>query len=235
MGLDRMAPPDPGAGAALVHWGAAQFRGEPAAVSRRPRGVGLLERARPAAGADVCVSCRTRSRAVAAALRAHGIVPGDRVAGFLPNMPEAVIAMLATASLGADLVVVLARLRRQGCARPVRPDRPRVLFCADGYRYAGKADRLAGPGARDRERIPEIERVVVVPYLRRSTGAVGHSRAQCCGPIGSGAAGADRGKAGSLASALRRSTIRSTSCTPPARRACRSAWSMARAARCSST
>ncbi len=90
---------------------------------------------------------------------------GDRVAGFLPNLPEAVIAMLATASLGAIWSSCSPDFGVNGVIDRFGQIRPRVLFCADGYRYAGKEiDSLA----RVREvvtRIPEIERVVVVPYL----------------------------------------------------------------------
>jgi acetoacetyl-CoA synthetase len=101
----------------------------------------------------------------AGALRDHGIVAGDRVAGFLPNMPEAVIAMLAAASLGAIWSSCSPDFGVNGVVDRFGQIQPRVLFCADGYRYAGKEiDSLA----RVREvvtRIPEIERVVVVPYI----------------------------------------------------------------------
>ena len=102
---------------------------------------------------------------LAGALREQGIVPGDRVAGFLPNMPEAVIAMLAAASLGAIWSSCSPDFGANGVIDRFGQIQPRVLFCADGYRYAGKEiDSLA----RVRDvvaRIPEIERVVVVPYL----------------------------------------------------------------------
>jgi acetoacetyl-CoA synthetase len=103
--------------------------------------------------------------AVAEALRDHGIRPGDRVAGFLPNLPETVTAMLATASLGAIWSSCSPDFGPNGVLDRFGQIEPRVLFCADGYRYAGKEiDSLA----RVREvcgRIPAIERVVVVPYL----------------------------------------------------------------------
>ena len=60
---------------------------------------------------------------VAAALTAHGIAAGDRVAAFMPNMPETIVALLGRHGARRDLVVVLARLRRAGRARPLRPDR----------------------------------------------------------------------------------------------------------------
>jgi acetoacetyl-CoA synthetase len=103
--------------------------------------------------------------AVAAALRAHGIQPGDRVAGFLPNLPETVIAMLATASLGAIWSSCSPDFGANGVLDRFGQIAPRILFCADGYRYAGKAiDSL--PRVREVcERLPAIERVVVVGYL----------------------------------------------------------------------
>ena len=58
----------------------------------------------------------------AAAFRRAGIRPGDRIAAFIPNLPQAIIAMLGAAAIGA-VVVVLTGLRRAGRARPVRPDR----------------------------------------------------------------------------------------------------------------
>ena len=60
---------------------------------------------------------------LAKSLRDSGVSPGDRVVGFMPNMPQTIIAMLAATSIGADLVLLLARLRHQGRARPLRPDR----------------------------------------------------------------------------------------------------------------
>jgi acetoacetyl-CoA synthetase len=57
------------------------------------------------------------------ALAKAGVKEGDRVAAFMPNMPETVVAMLATASLGADLHLVLARFRRPGRPRSIRPGR----------------------------------------------------------------------------------------------------------------
>ena len=65
---------------------------------------------------------RTRSAAIAAGLRALGVQPGDRVAAYLPNVPEAVAAFLACASIGAGLVLVLAGLRLAGGDRPLPPD-----------------------------------------------------------------------------------------------------------------
>jgi acetoacetyl-CoA synthetase len=102
---------------------------------------------------------------VARALRDHGIVVGDRVAGFLPNMPEAVIAMLATASLGAIWSSCSPDFGVNGVIDRFGQIQPRVLFCADGYRYAGKEIDSLSRVQEVVARIPEIEHVVVVPYL----------------------------------------------------------------------
>jgi acetoacetyl-CoA synthetase len=103
--------------------------------------------------------------AVGDALRAHGVRPGDRVAGFLPNLPETVIAMLATASLGAIWSSCSPDFGANGVLDRFGQIEPRVLFCADGYRYAGKPVDTLARVREVRERIPAIEQVVVVPYL----------------------------------------------------------------------
>ncbi len=102
---------------------------------------------------------------LAGALRAQGIEPGDRVAAYLPNMPEAVMAMLAAASLGAVFCSCSPDFGTAGVLDRFGQITPKVLIAADGYHYAGRThDRLA----RLREivpRLPSVEQVVVVPYL----------------------------------------------------------------------
>jgi acetoacetyl-CoA synthetase len=101
---------------------------------------------------------------VASALRDMGVVQGDRVAGFLPNLPETIIAMLATTSIGAIWSSCSPDFGVQGVFDRFGQIKPKVLFCADGYLYSGKEiDCLARIG-EILERIPEIEHVVVVPY-----------------------------------------------------------------------
>ncbi len=102
---------------------------------------------------------------VAAALRAHGIVPGDRVAGFLPNIPESIVAMLATTSIGAIWSSCSPDFGINGVLDRFGQIAPRILFTADGYRYNGKRiDSLARVAEVARE-IESIERIVVVPFL----------------------------------------------------------------------
>ncbi|MCZ6784663.1 MAG: acetoacetate--CoA ligase [Proteobacteria bacterium] len=106
---------------------------------------------------------------VASALRAAGIAPGDRVAGILPNTPEAVIAALAAASIGAPWSSCSPDFGVQGVLDRFGQIAPRVLFCVDGYDYGGKRfdtlERLPAIVAG----LPSLERVVVVA----GAGAVG--------------------------------------------------------------
>ncbi|HEY4744957.1 MAG TPA: acetoacetate--CoA ligase, partial [Desulfuromonadaceae bacterium] len=102
---------------------------------------------------------------LARALREAGVTAGDRVAGFMPNLPETVIAMLASVSLGAVWSSCSPEFGIRGVLDRFGQITPKVLFCADGYCYNGRRfdslERVAGIAAA----IPSIERVVVVPYL----------------------------------------------------------------------
>ena len=101
---------------------------------------------------------------VAASLHAAGVVPGDRVVGFMPNMPESIIAMLAAVSLGATWSSCSPDFGIKGVLDRFGQTRPKVLFCADGYFFKGKAlDSLAKIAGIIKE-LPSIERIIVVPY-----------------------------------------------------------------------
>jgi acetoacetyl-CoA synthetase len=102
---------------------------------------------------------------VAAALRARGIGPGDRVAAYLPNMPEAVIAMLGAASLGAIWSSCSPDFGVQGVLDRFGQIEPRILFTVDGYWYNGKALSIGDKVAEIAARLPTVEHVVIVPYL----------------------------------------------------------------------
>ena len=101
---------------------------------------------------------------VAAAMRSHGIRAGDRVAGFMPNIPEAVIAMLAASSIGAVWSSCSPDFGVQGVLDRFGQIEPRILFCADSYVYAGKRIEILPRVAEVVNQLPTIERVVVVPY-----------------------------------------------------------------------
>ena len=104
---------------------------------------------------------------VAAALRAAGVVPGDRVVGFMPNMPETIIAMLAAASLGATWSSCSPDFGIKGVLDRFSQTRPKVLFTADGYYFKGKAMDSLEKIAGIIKELPSIEKIVVVPYTRK--------------------------------------------------------------------
>ncbi|MCM2290611.1 MAG: acetoacetate--CoA ligase [Sulfuritalea sp.] len=100
----------------------------------------------------------------AAALRAMGVVKGDRVAAYLPNLPATVVAMLATASIGAIFSSASPDFGVQGVLDRFGQIEPKVLFACDGYWYNGKVIDCLGKVAGIAARMPSLERVVVVPY-----------------------------------------------------------------------
>jgi len=101
---------------------------------------------------------------VEAGLRDLGVGPGDRVAGFLPNLPEAIVAMLAATSLGAVWTSCSPDFGINGVLDRFGQVAPRVLFTADGYFYGGKIIDSLAPIAGVLRELPSVERVVVVPY-----------------------------------------------------------------------
>jgi acetoacetyl-CoA synthetase len=108
---------------------------------------------------------RREVAAAAAAFAALGVGPGDRVAGYLPNLPETVIAMLAAASLGATWSSCSPDFGAGGVLDRFGQIRPKLLICADGYRYAGKTIDSLARVREVRAALPAIEQVIVVPYL----------------------------------------------------------------------
>jgi len=105
---------------------------------------------------------------VARSLRSLGIQPGDRVAGFMPNMPETVVAMLAAVSLGATWSSCSPDFGIKGVLDRFGQIRPRVLFTADGYAFKGKAFDSLDRVSEILQDLPSIEKVVVVPYIDRA-------------------------------------------------------------------
>jgi acetoacetyl-CoA synthetase len=101
---------------------------------------------------------------LAAAMRAMGVKPGDRVAGFVPNMPETIVATLATASIGAIWSSCSPDFGAQGVIDRFGQIEPKLLFAADGYFYGGKAFDSLARVAEFLPRLPSVERVVVLPY-----------------------------------------------------------------------
>jgi len=105
---------------------------------------------------------------LAQALANEGVGPGDRVAGWLPNLPETVIAMLAAVSLGAVWASSSPDFGVQGVVDRFGQIEPKVLFAADGYHYNGKAHDCLARLAEIAARLPSVKRIVVVPYTRET-------------------------------------------------------------------
>ncbi len=100
-------------------------------------------------------------------LREMGIQPGDRVVGFMPNMPETIFAMLAATSLGATWSSCSPDFGIKGVLDRFGQIRPRVLFTANGYWFKGKdMDSLVRISDILKD-LPSIEKVVVVPYTQK--------------------------------------------------------------------
>ncbi|HEY6898050.1 MAG TPA: acetoacetate--CoA ligase [Rhodocyclaceae bacterium] len=112
--------------------------------------------------------CQLRAEVAAFAqfLRQSGVGEGDRVAGYLPNLPETIIAMLATASLGAIWSSASPDFGVQGVLDRFGQIEPKVLVCVDGYWYNGKAVDCLEKNAQVAARLPSLRAVVVVSYLR---------------------------------------------------------------------
>ncbi|HSL21702.1 MAG TPA: acetoacetate--CoA ligase [Vicinamibacterales bacterium] len=104
--------------------------------------------------------------AVAATLRAHGIRPGDRVGGYMPNVPETMIAALGAASVGAIWSSCSPDFGVQGVLDRFGQIEPRIVFSADGYVYGGKAFDSLEKVREIVDRLPSVERVIVLPYTR---------------------------------------------------------------------
>ena len=195
------------AGAELVRGRAREPRGEPArARARRRRGDRLRERdGRAAARALVRRAARARVGALSAALRdTCGVRAGDRVAGYIPSTPDAVVAMLAATALGASYASVSPDFGARGAVDRLAQVAPKVLFVADRYHYRGRRFEMAPRLAEIAPQLPSVERTVVFDYdagadarareRRRARGRAGRgrvgarARAAAAGRRGGGAA-----------------------------------------------
>ena len=101
----------------------------------------------------------------AAALRRAGIQPGDRVAGYLPNMPETIVAAVGCAAIGAVWSSCSPDFGVQGVLDRFGQIEPRVLVGVDGYFYGGRAHDVRGRLADVARALRSVEHTVVVPYV----------------------------------------------------------------------
>ena len=103
--------------------------------------------------------------ALAAGLKSSGVERGDRVVAYMPNVPEAIVAFLACASLGAVWSSCSPDFGVGSVVDRFAQIEPKVLFAVDGYRYGGKDHDRIEVVAQLQEEIPTLEKTVVLPYL----------------------------------------------------------------------
>jgi acetoacetyl-CoA synthetase len=106
-----------------------------------------------------------RTASLAAELRRLGVAPGDRVSGYLPNIPQAVVALLATAAVGAVWTSCAPDFGARSVLDRFRQVEPVVLFAVDGYRYGGTEHDRAEVVAELRAGLPSLRAVVHVSLL----------------------------------------------------------------------
>jgi len=108
---------------------------------------------------------RAQVAAVAAGLRQLGVGPGDRVVAYMPNVPEAIVAFLASASIGAVWSSCSPDFGPASVIDRFAQIEPKVLFAVDGYRYGGKDFDRRDVLAELQAAMPSLQRTVVLPYL----------------------------------------------------------------------
>jgi acetoacetyl-CoA synthetase len=114
--------------------------------------------------------------AAAAGLRRLGVAKGDRVVAYLPNVPETVVAMLATASIGAIWSSCAPEFGVSSVVDRFAQVEPKVLVAVDGYRYGGTWHDRRSALAEIRRRLPTLQATVLVgPGVRGAQGAEGGS------------------------------------------------------------
>jgi acetoacetyl-CoA synthetase len=102
---------------------------------------------------------------LAKSLREIGIVPGDRVAGYMPNLMETAIAMLAATSIGAVWSSCATDIGPQAAIDRLGQIEPKVLFTVDGYFYKGKSFSTLGNAAEVAKAIPSLKKVIITSYV----------------------------------------------------------------------
>ena len=120
---------------------------------------------------------------ISQALKGMGVGPGDKVAGYLPNLPETIIATLAAASLGAAWSSCSPDFGAQGVLDRFSQIKPKVVFCANGYHYNGKTHDSLGKVEEIVIQLPSVEHVVVIEYLDGAPDLSGLKNAQHWGDV----------------------------------------------------
>lgn len=124
--------------------------------------------------------------AVAASLRAMGVQRGDRVVNYMPNIPETLIAFLATASLGAVWSSCAPEFGTQSVIDRFQQIEPKVLFTVDGYRYNGKIIDRRQIITELQTALPTLQHTIVLPYAFEDTQAASYTNAALWSEINTG-------------------------------------------------
>jgi acetoacetyl-CoA synthetase len=111
---------------------------------------------------------RAQTAALAAGLRSLGVEKGDRVVAYIPNIPEAVAALLACASIGATWSSCSPDFGARSVVDRFAQIEPKVLIAVDGYRYGGKDFDRLDTVARLQDEMDSLQKTVVLPYLDAS-------------------------------------------------------------------
>ena len=168
VGSTRMAPPDPVLGpswfpGARLNYAENLLRLEgddPALIAWDERG---------RTGEISWSTLRAEVARVAAGLLHLGVQPGDRVAGWLPNIPETIIAMLGVASIGGVWTSCSPDFGIDGIVDRFGQTEPVLLLCCDAYGYGGKVHECASRLREVLVRLPSVQHAVVIPYRGNGT------------------------------------------------------------------
>ncbi|MEO7002937.1 MAG: acetoacetate--CoA ligase [Ktedonobacterales bacterium] len=119
---------------------------------------------------------RSQVTELAAALRAMGVRTGDRVVAYAPNIPQAIVAFLASASLGAIWSSCSPDMGAASVVDRFRQIAPKVLFAVDGYTYNGKPFDRSAVIAELQQALPTLEHLILIPYLNGDSPVATHAQ-----------------------------------------------------------
>ena len=148
----------------LRHVDAAHAAGQPAVISRNEKGL-HRELSWP--------ELRRQVASLALHLQAQGVQPGDRVAAYLPNIPEAMVALLATASIGAVWSLCAPDMGTQAVLERFKQIEPKVLIAVDGITYGGRDHDRLGVLAGLRAQLPSVQHTLLVGNLDATVSVAG--------------------------------------------------------------
>ena len=135
-------------------------------LHRRDEGIAMVFRGEDQAYSQLSYAALYQQVAkLSHTLRELGVQPGDRVAGFMPNMPETIIAMLATTSIGAVWSSSSPDFGVKGVLDRFGQIEPVVLFTADAYHYNGKSHDCLATVSEFSQQLPSVRQVIIVPYV----------------------------------------------------------------------